>query len=98
MYQEKGLIPVPFFVTDHFAVGSIQKQVRRDYLAWTPADKDQKEDGIRMIPQHGIEEHQNMMNMTTSHGQPVSLPEPHPPEQAEKMDDSEKSALESRGN
>ena len=38
------------------------QQVRRDYLAWTPAEKDPKEDGTRIIPQHGIEEHQNMMN------------------------------------
>ena len=39
-------------------------QVRRDYLAWTPAEKEQREDGAHVIPQHGIEEHQNMMNPT----------------------------------
>ncbi|RKU42349.1 hypothetical protein DL546_005867 [Coniochaeta pulveracea] len=36
-------------------------EVRRDYLAWTPADKDQKEDGVHIVPQHGIEGHQNLM-------------------------------------
>ncbi|KAH8890845.1 ammonium transporter MEP1, variant [Thozetella sp. PMI_491] len=41
-------------------------EVRRDYLAWTPAEKDQREDGARIIPQHGIEEHQNMMVNTPS--------------------------------
>lgn len=42
-------------------------EVRRDYLAWTPAEKDQKEDGVRIVPQHGIEGHQNMMpNRTPS--------------------------------
>ncbi|ERT03121.1 ammonium transporter MEP1 [Sporothrix schenckii 1099-18] len=39
-------------------------EVRRDYLAWTPAEKDPKEDGIRIIPQHGIEGHQMLMNGT----------------------------------
>ena len=42
-------------------------EVRRDYLAWTPAEKEQRDDGVRIIPQHGIEEHQNMMN-GSSHG------------------------------
>ncbi len=37
-------------------------EVRRDYLAWTPADRDQKEDGVRIIPQHGIEGHQLLVN------------------------------------
>jgi len=41
-------------------------EVRRDYLAWTPAEKDPKEDGARVLPQHGIEEHQNMMNGNSS--------------------------------
>jgi ammonium transporter, Amt family len=36
-------------------------EVRRDYLAWTPAEKDPKEDGAKIVPQHGIEEHQNLM-------------------------------------
>lgn len=39
-------------------------EVRRDYLAWTPAEKDPKEDGVRIIPQHGIEGHQMLMNGT----------------------------------
>ncbi|CAK7219565.1 low affinity high capacity ammonium permease [Sporothrix curviconia] len=39
-------------------------EVRRDYLAWTPAEKDPKEDGCRIIPQHGIEGHQMLMNGT----------------------------------
>lgn len=39
-------------------------EVRRDYLAWTPAEKDPKENGVRIIPQHGIEGHQMLMNGT----------------------------------
>ncbi|KAM7205806.1 ammonium transporter [Naviculisporaceae sp. PSN 640] len=39
-------------------------EVRRDYLAWTPAEREQKEDGAVVVPQHGIEEHQNMLNNT----------------------------------
>jgi len=35
-------------------------QVRRDYLAWTPAEKDQKQDGVVIEPQHGISEHQTL--------------------------------------
>lgn len=50
-------------------------EVRRDYLAWMPAERDQKEDGIKIIPQHGIEEHQNMMNGTTSVTQSTEKPE-----------------------
>ncbi|KAK1769533.1 ammonium transporter family-domain-containing protein [Phialemonium atrogriseum] len=52
-------------------------EVRRDYLAWTPAGRDQKDDGVEMIPQHGIEAHQNMMNTPTHRPiqqRPVSLP------------------------
>lgn len=45
--------------------------MRRDYLAWTPAGKDQQEDGIRIVPQHGIVAHQEMMNgNNSSHGEP----------------------------
>jgi len=50
-------------------------QVRRDYLAWTPAGKDQHEDGVRIIPQHGIEEHQNMMNGHHSQSEPEPVVE-----------------------
>lgn len=37
-------------------------EVRRDFLAWTPAKEDPHSDVHRIIPQHGIEEHQNMAN------------------------------------
>jgi Amt family ammonium transporter len=37
-------------------------QVRRDYLAWTPADNNQKEDGAVVIPQHGIAGHQDLVD------------------------------------
>ena len=40
-------------------------EVRRDYLAWTPAEREQKEDGHRTIPQHGIEGHQILANSAT---------------------------------
>jgi Amt family ammonium transporter len=50
-------------------------EVRRDYLAWTPAGKDQHEDGVRILPQHGIEEHQNMMNGHHSQNEPEPLTE-----------------------
>ncbi|KAK3693753.1 ammonium transporter AmtB-like domain-containing protein [Podospora appendiculata] len=49
-------------------------EVRRDYLAWTPADREQKEDGIVVPPQHGIEEHQNLMN--SSRHAAAAIPEP----------------------
>ncbi|KAK3336162.1 ammonium transporter AmtB-like domain-containing protein [Cercophora scortea] len=49
-------------------------EVRRDYLAWTPADREQKEDGIVVPPQHGIEEHQNLMN--SSRHATAAIPEP----------------------
>ena len=39
-------------------------QVRRDYLAWTPADKEQKEDGVVPAPAHGIAGHQTLANNT----------------------------------
>ncbi|KAK4097522.1 ammonium transporter [Parathielavia hyrcaniae] len=35
-------------------------EVRRDYLAWTPAEKDPKQDGAVVIPQHGIDGHQEL--------------------------------------
>lgn len=38
------------------------KQVRRDYLAWTPAEKDPREDGAVVIPQHGIAGHQDLVD------------------------------------
>jgi ammonium transporter, Amt family len=45
-------------------------EVRRDFLAWTPAQQDQVTDLNKFPPQHGIEEHQNMMpksgNSTTT--------------------------------
>lgn len=37
-------------------------EVRRDFLAWTPAKEEPDGDGHRIVPQHGIEEHQNMAN------------------------------------
>ncbi|KAL2023450.1 hypothetical protein VTK56DRAFT_2446 [Thermocarpiscus australiensis] len=37
-------------------------EVRRDYLAWTPAEKEQKENGVVVIPQHGIEGHQHLVD------------------------------------
>lgn len=49
-------------------------QVRRDYLAWTPAEREQKQDGAIVVPQHGIEAHQNLMNVTRQG--PVTPPEP----------------------
>lgn len=41
-------------------------EVRRDYLAWTPAEKEQKPDGVHVIPQHGIEAHAAMANGTAT--------------------------------
>lgn len=37
-------------------------EVRRDFLAWTPAKEEPTADGHRFVPQHGIEEHQHMAN------------------------------------
>ncbi|KAI0966338.1 ammonium transporter MEP1 [Xylaria arbuscula] len=37
-------------------------EVRRDFLAWTPAKEEPVADGHRIIPQHGIEEHQDLAN------------------------------------
>ncbi|KAK7720055.1 low affinity high capacity ammonium permease [Diaporthe eres] len=37
-------------------------EVRRDFLAWTPAQQEQRIDGVGLVPQHGIEEHQMLAN------------------------------------
>jgi Amt family ammonium transporter len=37
-------------------------EVRRDFLAWTPAKEEPSGDGTKIVPQHGIEEHQNLAN------------------------------------
>ncbi|KAH6853411.1 ammonium transporter [Chaetomium sp. MPI-CAGE-AT-0009] len=37
-------------------------EVRRDYLAWTPAERDPKEDGAVVVPQHGIAGHQDLVD------------------------------------
>lgn len=37
-------------------------EVRRDFLAWTPAKEEPVADGHRIVPQHGIEGHQNLAN------------------------------------
>jgi len=50
-------------------------EVRRDYLAWTPADNIQKQDGIHVEPQHGILAHQEIAK--SAHAPPT------PPEQPE---------------
>jgi Amt family ammonium transporter len=47
-------------------------QVRRDYLAWTPAEKEQKQDGVVVVPQHGIQEHQDLANNRSA---PATPPE-----------------------
>ncbi|KAJ1331306.1 AMMONIUM TRANSPORTER MEP1 [Microdochium nivale] len=41
-------------------------EVRRDFLAWTPAMENQAEDNHRIEPQHGIEEHAKMANTNGS--------------------------------
>jgi ammonium transporter, Amt family len=41
-------------------------EVRRDFLAWAPAKESQADDGRRFEPQHGISEHQNMLNTNGS--------------------------------
>ncbi|GAW14592.1 hypothetical protein ANO14919_039950 [Xylariales sp. No.14919] len=46
-------------------------EVRRDFLAWTPAKEEPVANGHRIIPQHGIEEHQNLAN-TAGHSPPAS--------------------------
>ena len=42
-------------------------EVRRDYLAWTPTMKDQREDGheIPQTQRHGIQDHQDMLEGKT---------------------------------
>ncbi|KAK1755147.1 ammonium transporter [Echria macrotheca] len=47
-------------------------EVRRDYLAWTPADREQKQDGVVVTPQHGIPEHQDLANHRSA---PATPPE-----------------------
>ncbi|KAK4191765.1 putative ammonium transporter [Podospora australis] len=51
-------------------------EVRRDYLAWTPAEKEQREDGAHVIPQHGIEGHQDLVNSTRASAPPTPPSEP----------------------
>jgi Amt family ammonium transporter len=58
-------------------------EVRRDYLAWTPAEKEQREDGAVVIPQHGIEGHQDMVNSTRVSAPPT--PPSEPPTKEEKV-------------
>ncbi len=41
-----------------------------------PAEKDQREDGDKMIQQHGIEEHQTMMNGVLGHNETEPRPRP----------------------
>ncbi|KAI1158938.1 ammonium transporter [Nemania serpens] len=48
-------------------------EVRRDFLAWTPVKEEPVAGGHRFVPQHGIEEHQNMAN-TNGHSPPTSSP------------------------
>lgn len=67
-------------------------EIRRDYLAWTPTARDPLGDGVRIAPQHGIEEHQNMMNTTNGlDWHTKSMPHrptnelPQPPMQKETM-------------
>lgn len=43
-------------------------EVRRDFLAWTPAQQEQRIDGVGLVPQHGIEEHQMLANGNASRG------------------------------
>ncbi|KAK4461879.1 ammonium transporter MEP3 [Cladorrhinum samala] len=56
-------------------------EVRRDYLAWTPAEKEQRENGAVVIPQHGIEGHQDLVNNARG-SVPVSAPGTPPSEPA----------------
>jgi Amt family ammonium transporter len=55
------------------------KQVRRDYLAWTPAEKDPKEDGVVVIPQHGIAGHQDLVDNVRLRGPSSSKAESSAP-------------------
>lgn len=43
-------------------------EVRRDFLAWTPAQQHQNTNDGALIPTHGIEEHQNMMETRRTNG------------------------------
>ena len=54
--------PQYFPFSPHPDANKPPQQVRRDYLAWTPAEKDPKEDGAVVIPQHGIAGHQDLVD------------------------------------
>lgn len=41
-------------------------EVRRDFLAWAPHQQEQTKDGVRITPQHGIEEHAYLANGGTN--------------------------------
>lgn len=43
-------------------------EVRRDYLAWTPAEREQKADGVAIVPQLGIEGHQTIYDNIVNNG------------------------------
>ncbi|KAM7202168.1 ammonium transporter [Rhypophila sp. PSN 637] len=62
-------------------------EVRRDYLAWTPAEREQKQDGAVVVPQHGIEEHQNMMTNTIVARSAPSTPPDAPKEKTAESTD-----------
>ncbi|CAP59969.1 uncharacterized protein PODANS_1_2930 [Podospora anserina S mat+] len=49
-------------------------EVRRDYLAWTPAEKEQRADGDVVVPQHGITGHQEMATRSSAPPTPPSEP------------------------
>ena len=48
-------------------------EVRRDFLAWSPQTHDQSKEGVKITPQHGIEENAN-------YGLNGSTTTPHEPE------------------
>jgi Amt family ammonium transporter len=43
-------------------------EVRRDFLAWTPATEEQSGAGTKIVPQHGIEEHQHLADTNGTNG------------------------------
>jgi Amt family ammonium transporter len=47
-------------------------EVRRDFLAWTPAKEEPSGDGTKIVPQHGIEGHQDLAN-TNGHSPDTAL-------------------------
>lgn len=67
-------------------------EVRRDYLAWTPAEKEPKSDGVRIVPQHGIEGHQILMS-----GQPTITSRPPSSSQTPSRDSSGAQPLHGSG-